>query len=213
MSTKRYLLEETETTKMNTMGRIPDEILIQRLQSGESLEVDETLSYLHRQVYAMTARFVIKYKGISADAEDIFQDGLVALYKLARLGKLASDTNVEAYLFSICKNLWFKQLRKRHETVEFTAELNTIPELDGLPLYSLLSQERQNAFGMLLRSFGEDCQKVLFAYYYDRLRMAKIAALMGFANEQVAKNKKADCMKKLKKLLSDSPEILESLVS
>jgi RNA polymerase sigma factor (sigma-70 family) len=198
---------------MNAMTvRIPDEMLIQYLQQGDSHEVDDTLSYLHRKVYAMTERFVIKYKGTSPDAEDIFQDGMVALYKIARLGKLAPGTNVEAYLFSICKNLWFKQLRKRHETVELSAELNAVPELDGLPLYSLLSDEKQNAFAKLIGLFGADCKTVLVAFYYDKLRMTKIAELLGYANEQVAKNKKAECMKKLKTLLNDSPVLLENLI-
>lgn len=197
---------------MNAMGRIPDEMLIQQLQFGEGQALDDVILYLNKQVYDMTARFVARYKGTSHDAEDIFQDGVVALYKLARRGKLLPGTNVEAYLFSICKNLWFKQLRKKHETVELSSELNALPELEDLPLHSLLSKERQSAFGKLLAQFGEDCQKVLTGYYYDRLRMTKIAEMMGYANEQVAKNKKADCMKKLKNLLADFPDFLQNLM-
>lgn len=197
---------------MNAMGRIPDEILIQQLQFGEGQALDDVILYLNKRVYDMTSRFVTRYKGTSHDAEDIFQDGVVALYKLARRGMLAPGTNVEAYLFSICKNLWFKQLRKKQDTVELTPDFNALPELDDLPLHSLLSQERQSAFAKLLAQFGEDCQKVLTGYYYDRLRMTKIAEMMGYANEQVAKNKKADCMKKLKNLLAGFPDFLQNLM-
>lgn len=191
------------------MVRIPDEELIQQLQFGEGQEVDKVLTYLHKRVYALACRFIEKHKGTVHDAEDIFQESLVALYKLARNGKLTPDTNVEAYLFTICKNLWFKHLRRQHETVELTAEFQSLPDLDSLPLYSLLSSERQTGILQMLSAIGEDCKRVLLAYYYDRLRMSKIAAQMGYANEQVAKNKKADCMKKLKKLISDSPYFSE----
>jgi RNA polymerase sigma factor (sigma-70 family) len=208
----RYLFEQYITVKMKNMGRIPDEMLIQRLQFGDSQEVDAALLYLHKQVYQMVVRFVAKYKGVNSDAEDVFQDGLVALYKLAKLGKLMPSTNVEAYLFSICKNLWFKQLRKKQDTVELSTEVNALPALDELPLYGILSQEKQSAIGQLLLHFGEDCQKVLVAYYYDRLRMVKIAEMMGYANEQVAKNKKADCMKKLKNLLAEAPIFSKNLI-
>jgi RNA polymerase sigma factor (sigma-70 family) len=206
-----YLFKKQVTGKMNTMGRIPDELLIQRLHFGESQDVDEALSYLHRQVYSMTSRFVVKYKGTTADAEDIFQDGMVALYKMARLGKLAPDTNVEAYLFSVCKNLWFKQLRKKHDTIELPSDFNAASDLDEVPLFSLLSKERQSAIDKLLQVFGEDCQRVLVGYYYDRLRMGKIAEMMGYANEQVAKNKKADCMKKLRNLVGEAPGFFDNL--
>jgi RNA polymerase sigma factor (sigma-70 family) len=196
---------------MNTMGRVPDELIIKHLQAGESYEVDEMLAHLHRQVYGMTLKFVNKYKGVDADAEDVFQDALVALYKMARQGRLVPGTNVEAYLFTICKNLWFKQLRKRRETVDLSNEVGAMPELDNFPLYSLLEHEQQDAFAKLLKRFGEDCQKVLVGYYYDKLRMTKIAEMMGYANEQVAKNKKADCMKRLKNFLAETPHLLDAL--
>ncbi len=196
---------------MNTRGKVPDELMIKQLQEGESHEVDGALAHLHRQVYGMTLKFVNKYKGADADAEDVFQDALVALYKMARQGRLDPGTNVEAYLFAICKNLWFKQLRKRQETVDLSNEVGAMPELDSLPLYSMLAHEQQNAFAKLLKRFGEDCQKVLVSYYYDRLRMTKIAEMMGYANEQVAKNKKADCMKRLKNFLAETPYLMEAL--
>ncbi|MCC6726592.1 MAG: sigma-70 family RNA polymerase sigma factor [Saprospiraceae bacterium] len=196
---------------MNKTGKVPDELILKRLQSGGSLEVDETLAHLHRQVFGMTLKFVNKFKGSDADAEDVFQDAMVALYKMARQGKLVAGTNIEAYLFAICKNLWFKQLRKRHETVDISSELVKMPELDNLPLHSMLEHEQQNAFARLLQRFGEDCQRVLVSYYYDRLRMSKIAEMMGYSNEQVAKNKKADCMKRLKAYLAEAPGLLEVL--
>lgn len=193
------------------MGRIPNEIIVKCLQSGESQDVDEMLSYLHRQVYSMASRFIVRYKGSAQDAEDIFQDGLLALYKLARQGKLASHINIEAYLFSICKNLWFRQLHKNRDTIELTTEFNGLTDPEVIPIFTLLSEERKLAVEKLLRHIGEDCQKVLVAYFYDRIRMVKIAEMMGYATEQVAKNKKSECMKKLKNLILEAPIFFRNL--
>ncbi len=187
-----------------------DEEILHRLQFGESNEVDQALSHLHRKVYQMVVRFVKRYRGESADAEDVFQDGLVALYKLARQGKLPSDVNVDAYLFSICKNLWFKQLNKRKETVDLEKVAFDLP-VEEVQLFSLLSEERQSLIEQLFLHLGEGCKKILTYYYYDRLRMKRIAELMEYANEQVAKNKKSNCMKRLKELLTAHPILKENL--
>jgi RNA polymerase sigma factor (sigma-70 family) len=196
---------------MKILEKIPDEELVQRLQFGLQPVADEALLYLHKQVYGMVTRFINRHKGSVEDAEDVFQDGLIALYKLARQGKLAESTRVEAYLFSICKNLWYKQLHKKQETVELPAELSEVSGMEGLQLHSLMSEEWQGAIAKLLAHFGGDCQRVLLGYYYDRLSMAEIAKIMGYANEQVAKNKKSDCMKKIKGLLAEAPGFFEQL--
>lgn len=192
------------------MTKPSDEEILRQLQYGQSNEVDAALSHLHRQMYLMVVRFVKRYRGGQADAEDVFQDGLVALYKLARQGKLAHDVNVEAYLFSICKNIWFKYLKKRKETVELDKVAYDLPVAE-VQLFSLLSEERQSLIEQLLSRLGESCKKILTYYYYDRLRMKRIAELMEYANDQVAKNKKSNCMKGLKELLASYPSLKENL--
>ena len=187
-----------------------DEEILHRLQFGEASEVDQALSHLHRKVYLMSVRFVKRYRGTQADAEDVFQDGLVALYKLARQGKLAHDVNVEAYLFTICKNLWFKQLKKRKETVELDNVVHNMP-VESVQLSTLFSEERRAFIQQLFSHIGEGCRKILTYYYYDRMRMKKIAEVMEYANEQVAKNKKSKCMKLLKELLDANPGLKENL--
>ncbi len=180
------------------MRRIPDAELIHDLQYSERRELDKVFSYLYRQVYDQVFHFIRKYKGIEADAEDIFHDGLIALLKLARRGQLAADkTNVEAYLFSICRNLWFKKLQKKKITIS-PDDLQMAGPVEEVPLYGLLKKEQQEQVLQLLGQLGEDCRKVLTYFYYDRLRMKKIAELMGYSSDQVAKNRKSDCMKKLK---------------
>ena len=67
-----------------------------------------------------------------------------------------------------------------------------------------LTEERQTMLE-LIKQLGEDCQKVLRYYYYERLKMKEIAQLMNFANDQVARNKKAKCLKQLISIVNRSP--------
>ncbi len=190
-----------------TKKKIPGSEIIEQLQFGNSQSVDKALIYLHRQVYRTVVSFVKKYKGSDADCEDLFQDGLVALYRLAKDGKLKKDaTNVEAYLYTICRNLWYKQLQKRKETVEVDENANSVP-IEELALYSLMEEEKKAAIDQLLSRIGDSCKRLLVYYFYDRLRLKQIAELMDYASEQVAKNKKSECMKKLRTLASELPSI------
>ena len=191
---------------IETSKQIPDAEIISKLQFGDSQTVDEALLYLHRQVYRKVAAFVKKYKGDDADCEDLFQDGMVALYKLARRGKLNPTTNVEAYLYTICRNIWYKHLQKRKETIELDEKINSIP-VEEVTLYSILEKEKKDAIDQVLTRIGDACKKLLVYYFYDRHKLKKIAELMEYASEQVAKNKKSECMKKLKTLVAENPSI------
>ncbi len=173
--------------------------LIQLLQHGTGPALDEVFTYLYRNVYRQVFQVVQKYRGSAEDAEDLFHDGLIALLKLARRGQLAPDLKVEAYLFSICRNLWFKQLAKRKIVVDPDDLAMSSPD-EEWPVASLITAEERERVVRLLEQMGEDCRKVLLYYYYDRMRMRDIAQAMGYASEQVAKNRKSECMKLLKKL-------------
>ncbi len=179
--------------------------LIKQLQHGSGSALDEVFTYLYRSSYQGVLLFIQKHNGRAEDAEDVFHDGLIALLKLARRGQLPEDLKVEAYLFSICRNLWFKQLQKKKSTIA-PEHLPMSGPLEELPVYRMMKAEEREQIVRLLEKIGADCRQVLLYYYYNRMRMRDIAQLMGYASEQVAKNRKSECMKKLRKLFFSSDE-------
>ena len=70
---------------------------------------------------------------------------------------------------------------------------------------SIEVNEEKEAMLKLLSHLGEDCQKVLLYFYYERIKMKEIANRMNFANDQVARNKKVKCLKKLASIMDKSP--------
>lgn len=185
------------------MSKIPDQTLIQHLQIGDPVVVNKALTYLHRKVYQQVSSFIQKYQGAAQDVEDIFQDALLAIYKLARQERLPPDTNVEAYLFSICKNLWFQQLRKKKAIISIE-DNPVLPPVQEVTLFRLLEKEKKEEIQRLISKIGSNCREVLTYFYFERMRMREIAELMNFSSEQVAKNKKSTCLKKLKILVAKS---------
>lgn len=186
------------------MKSMADEEVIRRLQSVEEREREVALRYLYERVQKTVRRYILKNKGNEQDVDDYFHEGIIAFYQLVRRGKLASDTKVEAYLFTICRNMWNKKLKKQMAQVALDDKQVPISEED-LQLKTLLSKERKDLIQDLLRSLGPDCQQLLIHFYFDRLRMKEIVQKMNFSSEQVAKNKKSTCMKKLRGIVLASP--------
>ena len=188
------------------MKRRLDAEIISKLEGDDDKEKDETLTYLYQKMYPMVKRFILQNNGTTLDTEDIFQDGLLAFYKLVRRGKISHDTNVEAYVFSICRNLWLKQIGKRSNTLEIKDELLDIPTED-VRLNKLMEEDQRAIIDAILTQLGADCKQVLHYYYYERKKLKEIVHLMHYTNEQVVKNKKSKCMKKLRVLVDERPAL------
>ncbi len=191
-------------------NRKPDEWIVERLKSTDDQANTVALRYLYTRMYDQINRFVLQNKGNREDGEDIFQEGLVVLFKLIKQNKFPEGYNVEAYLHSICRNLWLKRLHKYRREVELKAERTEIPMEDPGILHFLNADQRQ-AIDALFQQLGPDCRQVLHFFYYEKRSMKEIRELMGYGSDQVAKNKKSNCMKRLIALVNQSREDYKKL--
>ena len=64
--------------------------------------------------------------------------------------------------------------------------------------------ENQKMLGTILNQAGERCKKLLKSFYYEKLSMNKIASTQGYSSEQIAKNQKLRCLKKIRAIVNKS---------
>lgn len=141
----------------------------------------------------MMTKLVISNSGTEEEAMDVYQDALVVFWQKARSGKLVLTSKMSTFIYSICQNLWRKELdRKKRLSNE---------EKDSSELLDTESAEREKIIANCLQQLGETCRKVLMYYYFDELSMQDIAEKMGFANTDTAKTKKYKCKQKLDELI------------
>lgn len=186
------------------MNKYSDKELIQMLKSESSKTVDIGLEHLYQVSKQTVAGFILRNKGNQQDVSDIFHDGLIAFYNLVRQDKINTDTNVEAYLYTICRNMWAKHLKKGKRTEELTDTHTQIP-VEATQVTTIIEGEQKELLDTILKQVGADCRKLLILFYFHRLRMKSIVEQMALSNEQVVRNKKASCMKKLRSIVLDSP--------
>ncbi|MCR9286209.1 MAG: sigma-70 family RNA polymerase sigma factor [Bacteroidetes bacterium] len=188
------------------MKSINDKELIELLMSGVASKNDLALAYLYKKNYRMVASYIQRNSGTAHDAEDVFQDSMIVLYNQVKRGSFRVESSLGTYLYGIAKNIWYKRLRKAGRETELTIEHESIVSEES-HLKVLEQTDKSNLIAALLEELGEKCKEVLLLYYFEKLRLRDIADRMNWGSEQVAKNNKARCMKKMRELVGNHPNL------
>lgn len=171
--------------------------LLEILRGPNQILRDKALSEVYRRTYSTIERMITSNSGSIADAEDIFHDGLISFYKQAQNG-LTLTCALKTYIFSICRNLWLKRLRKSGRSDRLENQHNEIVEMDNDPEEFLIVDECATLVAENLKALGGDCQKIIVYSYFDQFKADEIAKLMDYATPQVARNKKSSCLKRFR---------------
>jgi RNA polymerase sigma factor (sigma-70 family) len=152
------------------------------------------LQYIYKNFYSKINFFVRKNNGDEEDANDVFQEAIIIIYRKLKANELVLDCTFETYLYSICRFLWLKQLEKRKlekEKIKDNHEYNDDIYDDGLEKVVDLN-ERYKLYQKHFTNLGKDCQKIL-QLYFDKVPLKNIAQIMGFKSEKYAKKRKFKC--------------------
>lgn len=170
-------------------AQMDEKEIFDRIQQGD----EKALELIYKKYYRMMTKLVITNSGTEDEARDVYQDALVVFWQKARSGNLVMTAKMSTYIYSICQNLWRKELdRKKRLSNE---------EKDAAQSMDMDSSEREKIIARCLDQLGETCRKVLMYYYFDEMSMQEIAEKLGFANTDTAKTKKYKCKQKLDELV------------
>jgi len=182
-----------------------DSQIVSMINDNELHQCELVFCELYRTQFKMVESLVTSKNGSQEDAKDIFQDTIISFYHSIKNQKFLMKCSVSTYLYSIARNLWLKRLKKLNKEVEIPHDsLLTLSEKTNI-LDCLEHDETQKLIANLLTQTGAPCKKLLYYFYFEKLKMRKIADLMHFSSEQVAKNQKLKCMKKLRAIVLKSP--------
>lgn len=163
--------------------------IFERICKGD----ERALEFLYKKYYRMMTKMVITNSGTEEEARDIYQEALVVFWQKAVSGKLVLTSKMSTFIYSICQNLWRKELdRKKRLSNE---------EKDQPVTIDTESEERNKIIARCIDQLGDTCKKVLMYYYFEEMSMKEIADKLGFANTDTAKTKKYKCKQKLDELI------------
>lgn len=181
-----------------------DQQIIDGILKG-GLSEEQQLRRLYKENLASIKAFILTNNGNEADANDVFQDALVVLYRQIKQKKFRGESSIKTYLYAICKNLWYQKLKREKRAMEIYEQVPQ--QILEDPYLRLQKDERLKFIFEILDELGESCKKMLLKALYYQFSMEEIAEQMEFKNAQNARNKKYKCLKSLQNLIANKPEI------
>ena len=194
---------------MEVIRNFPDSELVENLRTGQRM--DETIKAIYRGHFDSLSWYVMNNSGSRQDAEDIFQEVIVAFIDLVQKDKFRGESTVKTFLFSLNRFTWLNELKRRGRALAREEKYERGQEKVELDTSAIIADREGKAEVVrLVAELGEICRKILLLFYYENLSMKEILEIMHYENEQVVRNKKYKCLKQLEQMVNTDPALYNS---
>lgn len=157
------------------------------------------INTIYRDNFYKVKTFVIRNSGRKEDAEDIFQKALLQLAVRYKKEKFVINTSFEAYFFTVCKNLWRRELNK--SKLKVTKDLLIELKDDNVDVaLAVLEQKRWELFTECLELISDNCKQIL-KLFFAKVPYAKMVDTYKYNSETVARQRVFKCKNKLKEVV------------
>ena len=170
------------------IGFNSDSDMVSEIKKGN----EKALLTLYKQNLGAIKKFVLNNSGTMDEAEDVLQETLIAVWQNVAKPDFLLNVKMSTYVFSIAKNQWYKQLKKKSRFKVVDVSVTENFKADETPL--LYDTKIVSDY---VNKLDDTCKRLLMYFYFDGLDMNTIAEQMGFANSDTVKSKKYQCFKKL----------------
>ncbi|MFI5155894.1 MAG: RNA polymerase sigma factor [Chitinophagales bacterium] len=195
---------------MKSTGTYDDNELIALIHDREHLNV--AIRSIYNQFSEAVSAFIMSKGGSLHDAEDIFQETVMAFIEIVNKGKFRGEAAIKTFLISIARNIWYNALTKKTRTAarEKLYDLGTEKETQDIS-HEIAAREVKQELSGLMDQLGESCKKILIMFYYDNLSTKEMLEKLPYENEQVVRNKKYKCLQQLSELIKSRPGIVAQM--
>ena len=188
--------------------REPDQQIVhytvEALLEGIRNNDNEVLSFIYRKYFPEIRFFVIKNSGADEDAQDVFQEAIIIIFKKLRDDMLDLNCSFKTYLYSVCRIIWLKQLEKRKVKFQGFSDNQVFVDLNEGIEEMADEQERFKLYQKHFQSLHSDCQTIL-KLFLEKVPLRDIASRMKIKSEKYLKKRKYQCKEILVKRIQNDP--------
>ena len=170
---------------------------------------DFIIKYTRELTFPMIKKYIVANSGKYEDAEDIFQDAYIIIYKQLKNDKLELTSGFENYFFGVSKNLWLKALSRKK--LSNMVNPNNYKELAG----NLEEENNENEKDILVQihfiKLQNFCQKIL-KLYIEKQSFKDIAQILNIS-EANARKRKQRCQEALSENIKQDPKYEELFIN
>jgi len=170
--------------------RLTDEEIITGLRKRDN----RVLQYIYKNSFNAIKQLVIHNAGSDSDAEDIFQESLIIIFKKLRDEPgFKLTASFATYIYSISRLIWLKHLKqiKKIEIDPLNRDMEERIEFEE-PLPVDDKDLRMAIYQRTLSQIPEDCQKILRLTAED-ITSREIARQLGFRSEGYVRKRRHFC--------------------
>jgi RNA polymerase sigma factor (sigma-70 family) len=170
--------------------RLTDEEIIAGLRKRDN----RVLQYIYKNSFNAIKQLVIHNAGSDSDAEDIFQESLIIIFKkLREEPEFKLSASFATYIYSISRLIWLKHLKqiKKIEIDPLNRDMEERIEFEE-PLPVEDKDLRMAIYQRTLTRIPEDCQKILRLTAED-ITSKEIARQLGFRSEGYVRKRRHFC--------------------
>ena len=174
-----------------------------QLVAGIKAKNSKFFEYIIKLNFRPIKQYVLLNKGTETDANDIFQEALIILYRKVQEPGFNLTSSLSTFLYSIAKLLWLKELSNKNKNASITDDLDYIVD-DNDNISELIDRnERLRLYRQKYEELSDDCKKVL-QMFLMKIPISEITKIMGYSSEQHTRNRRYRCKESLIKRIRET---------
>lgn len=158
---------------------------------------------LYQKFSPQVIQWVKKNNGSIDDAQDVFQEALIALYNMSLNVDFVLTYPIGGLIFRICRNKWIDKLREKNREAEVRDEQKKryTDEQDIVPPIEQIEEEeiRQKKLNLSFQQLSSLCQQLL-RLTSNGTSPKDIAIQLEMANANTVYRRKSACIDRWRKL-------------
>jgi RNA polymerase sigma factor (sigma-70 family) len=173
-----------------------EKLLLYGLANNSKVAIEE----IYKSNHPLILKLILKNGGTVDDADDVFQEAMVVLYKKSLDAAFELNCQIGTYLYAVSRKLWLKRLHEHRRfgvvTSDFDESIFTDTDVED-------HEQKQADFNSMDRALdmiGEPCKSLIQAFYIEKKPMQLIAEQFNYTNADNAKTQKYKCLMRLKKI-------------
>ncbi|MEM9986264.1 MAG: sigma-70 family RNA polymerase sigma factor [Bacteroidota bacterium] len=160
---------------------------------------------LYEQSFGEAAAFVRSHGGSREDAEDVFQEVIIVLFRRLADPDWRPQQRLEGYVYGIARNLWYKTLERRQRLPQAAIEDQAPISAEEGELYERSLRER--LLGEHLLALPSNCQEIM-KWFLAKTSLKEIAKRLNSTVNYI-KKRKHHCQRRLIDAVQADPRYQE----
>ncbi len=182
------------------MKHLTDEKILDGIRDKNN----DILTFVYKKYYSFIKKYILNNNGNKQDAEDIFQETIIMIYRKVEEGQLSLDCSLKTYLYSVCRILWLKELETRKLIRNNNLELKNIVDPEVNFFLENGDLEKKKLIQEHLMHLKENCRQIL-TLFYAGVPIDEITEILGMSSTANTRQKKNRCKEKLIKSIKKDP--------